>query len=201
MKDTRKIRVLIILGCLLAFLFVIGSVYVFTVVTGSKRESVIPKTQSTQSTSQIINQSDQSEDSQQSDAVEDPEIKTFLTDYFTWDLTENSVENREMKLKNQLSDSCYRQLAIESDSQSLIEAIKKYDDTKEINTSNSTQLISSKYVSSEIYQDIEQPSSYSVQVRVEQKAPYQKETKPIEKSFRLYMQDNKIIQFKEVTKQ
>lgn len=200
MRDTRKVRLLLIIGCVLAVIVAVGGFYTVNALIHSKHELVVPKKESMATTDQIVSSSESLEETHTSSVTEEPKINEFLRDYFTWELTEASVEERATTLKEQLSEPLYQQLAIESDSQALIKAIKKYDQTKEINTSNSTQLLSSQYLSSTIYQDVNQPGSYSIQVKIEQKAPYQTETRPIEKTYRLTMQDETIIQFKDVTK-
>lgn len=200
MRDTRKVRLLLIIGCVLAVIVAVGGFYTVNALIHSKHELVVPKKESMATTDQIVSSSESLEETHTSSVTEEPKINEFLRDYFTWELTEGSVEERATTLKEQLSEPLYQQLAIESDSQALIKAIKKYDQTKEINTSNSTQLLSSQYLSSTIYQDVNQPGSYSIQVKIEQKAPYQTETRPIEKTYRLTMQDETIIQFKDETK-
>ncbi|MCH1976561.1 hypothetical protein MCG01_05385 [Enterococcus hirae] len=100
-------------------------------------------------------------------------IKKFLNVYFTWDLDENSVNNRGKKLKGFMAKELYESKNIEADSETLNELIHTYKETKEINTSNSTQLISSRYVSSKVYQDTIDPNLYRINVKLQQKAPYQ----------------------------
>lgn len=121
-------------------------------------------------------------------------IKKFLNVYFTWDLDENSVNNREKVLKDFMSKELYESKNIEADSDSLNELIHTYKETKEINTSNSTQLISSRYVSSKVYQDTTDPNLYRVNVKLQQKAPYQDSASMKTETYNIHFDNDKVTQ-------
>lgn len=100
-------------------------------------------------------------------------IRNFLSVYYTWELEKDSVSDRAELLKELMSESLYEEKNIANDSEILKEMIDSFNETSEINTSNSMQLLSSQYLSSQIYQDTEDLTLYRITVRIAQKAPYQ----------------------------
>lgn len=186
MRDKRKVILfwgigigsIVLVLCALLF----SSVYLFQnnkSTTSSQMSEERPVEESTttsstvdsSTTDTVISEEDSSDSVREINSAD--KIKKFLSIYFTWDLDENSVNSREKKLKDFMSKELYESQNIEADSESLNEIIHTYKETKEINTSNSTQLISSHYVSSKVYQDTGDPNLYRVNVKLQQKAPYQ----------------------------
>lgn len=120
------------------------------------------------------------------------QLKNFLELYFSWDLTDESVDERVARLEEMINPNCFESLNIVSDSQTLKEMIATYEETKEINTSNSTQLLSSRYLSSEIYQDTADRMIFYVEVRYEQKAPYQDDAYITKESYRIILENGRV---------
>lgn len=141
-------------------------------------------------TETVISQEDSSAPVREIDSSD--KIKKFLNVYFTWDLDENSVNNREKKLKDFMAKELYESKNIEVDSEALNELIHTYKETKEINTSNSTQLISSRYVSAKVYQDTADPTLYRVNVKLQQKAPYQGSASLKNETYNIHLDKDKI---------
>ncbi|EOD7438238.1 hypothetical protein ACJQ40_002743 [Enterococcus faecium] len=187
MQDKKKVRLFWGIGigsiALILSVVIFSSVYIFhnnksTTSSQVSEERPVEESTTTSSTLDSITTTETAisgEDSSNSvrEINASDKIKKFLSIYFTWDLDESSVNSREKKLKDFMSKELYESKNIEADSESLNEIIHTYKETKEINTSNSTQLISSHYVSSKVYQDTGDPNLYRVNVKLQQKAPYQ----------------------------
>lgn len=161
----------------------------------SKKQIILPET--IQTTTNETAQSEQTTSSMK-EITENSELEDFLEVYFTWDLTEDSVSDRAIKLENMMSATCYELAEIQTNRELLTKMIQKYEKTKEINTSNSMQLVSSKYLSSQIYQDVKDPSLFYVKVKYEQKAPYQDSAFPMQGDYRVALKNGKITQIKEI---
>ena len=172
--------------------FLVGICFLSVRVMNSKKQIVLPET------TQTTNETTQSEQTTSSmkEITKNSELEEFLETYFTWKLTEESVSDRAIKLENMMSATCYDLTEIQSDKEQLTKMIQKYDKTKEINTSNSMQLVSSNYISSQIYQDTKDSSSYYAKVKIEQKAPYQESAFPMQEEVRITLRNGKITQIK-----
>ncbi|MBO1137174.1 hypothetical protein P0E66_13095 [Enterococcus faecalis] len=128
-------------------------------------------------------------------------IKKFLMIYFTWELTPKSINDRSLLLKEMMNEACYSEQKIETDSELLKEMVQIYEKKKEINTSNSIQLITSRYLSSQIYQDMSNSTIYHIKVKVEQQAPYQEKGLVLEKEGQIQFINDQVVQIKVETSQ
>ncbi len=195
MQDKRKMKLLI--GACFFLFFVIAGLLIFVgsrfmtgegQFTGSVDQSQKQTTSEyhSQESTEESNHATVSSESQSSGTQSASEsekgtetsvelLRNFFSVFYTWDLDTESVTKRQELLKGLMSEDLYEQRSIEADSEILKELITTYQKTKEINTSNSTQLLSSRYLSSQIYQDTTDANLYRVTVRFEQKAPYQDE--------------------------
>ncbi|MGX7211667.1 hypothetical protein [Enterococcus innesii] len=219
MQDKRKIRIIMGASIFLLVAIVVGLVYMTIAFMNTDSQSVQPPTQ-TQETSDrqdtlattegmLTEETASSETLQTQDSTESSVEKTESVDllrnffgvYFTWDLDEKSVSDRADLLKDLMSEELYEQKRIEADSEIIKELINTYQETKEINTSNSTQLVSSRYLSSQIYQDTADKNLYKVTVRIEQKAPYQDSPFMTEESFLVRYLGDQITEMNEVNDQ
>lgn len=194
MQDQKKVVFFLGIGILIFVGVISGLFFLFTQVKNTEKKMVIPEY--VQSSTTKESSSSTSEESKEV-VVKDAELSEFLKDYFTWELTEESINERAALLQGKLSSDCYTALGIESERIEMIKMIQKYNETKEINTSNSTQLLSSRYITSTIYQDTANSSKYYVQVKLDQKAPYQQTSNPIDKAYRIIVIDGEIIQLQE----
>ncbi len=102
------------------------------------------------------------------------------------------MNERADLLQELMTDQLYVEKGIEADSEVLKELIDTFNETNEINTSNSMQLLSSRYLSSQIYQDTNDQTLYRITVRVAQKAPYQDAPFIIEESYHLRFEDDQV---------
>lgn len=224
MQDKRKIRLFLSIGGLFVVIVLGGLIYFGIRVLDSERQ-IAPATSTTVATSDLLDSKEtsfsiteqstrttestrnsvaqtessvnDSSSSEKKDATE--AVKKFLSVYYTWKLQEKSVSDRAKLLKEQMSKECYEAQSIEADSEQLKELIQTYEKKKEINTSNSTQLVSSRYLSSQIYQDTTDHHLYNIKLKIDQKAPYQKSGTVLSKEFQLRYSDNKVTQIKDVT--
>lgn len=193
MRDKKKMNLFLGIGFTVFIVFLVGLCFLSVRVMNSKKQIVLPET--TQTTTNETTQSEQTTSSMK-EITENSELEEFLETYFTWELTEESVSDRAIKLENMMSATCYDLTEIQSDKEQLTKMIQKYDKTKEINTSNSMQLVSSNYLSSQIYQDTKDSSSYYAKVKTEQKAPYQESAFPMQEDVRITLRNGKITQIK-----
>lgn len=222
MQDKRKMRLFLSLGGLFLVVVLGGLIYLGVQVikatqtsnqgrenstiqeqkldstqTSDAVEKILNSTETTTSATESTSMTTTSVSSEQLDSTQ--EVKKFLSVYYTWELEEKSVTDRAKLLKEQMTKDCYEAQTIESDSELLKELIQTYNKKKEINTSNSTQLVSSRYLSSQVYQDTTDKNVYNVKVKIEQKAPYQKSGTILSKELQLRYLDNKVTRLKEVT--
>lgn len=205
MRDKKKVILfwgigigsIVLVFCALLF----SSVYLFQnnkSTTSSQVSQERPVEESTTTSSTLDSSTTETAISQEDSSVPAREmdssdtIKKFLNVYFTWDLDENSVNNREKKLKDFMAKELYESKNIEADSEALNELIHTYKETKEINTSNSTQLISSRYISAKVYQDTIDPTLYKVNVKLQQKAPYQGSASLKTETYSVYFDKDKV---------
>ncbi len=223
MQDKRKIRLFLSIGGLFVVIVLGGLIYLGIRVLDSEKQitpatnttvtksntfdstqssfSSEQSTRTTESTQRSVSQTESSvNDSSHSEKKDATEaVKKFLSVYYTWELQDKSVSDRAKLLKEQMSKDCYEAQAIEADSEQLKELIQTYEKKKEINTSNSTQLVSSRYLSSQIYQDTTDQHLYNIKLKIDQKAPYQKTGTVLSKELQLRYSDNKVTQIKDVT--
>lgn len=207
MRDTRKIGLLSLILVVVVF-FIVFSIYLGLQSFSSKNKAridsdtlLVNDSYSSEVTESYRSETSNTESEKQASSSEEQqtkELERFLEQYFTWSLTEESVQTRADDLELLMSQLCYEQQHILSDSEELVELIKKYEETKEINTSNSIQLVSSQYIDSQIYQDTTDPTLFFVKVQMEQQAPYQESGYLIKKEFHIRFSDGIITQMNEI---
>lgn len=213
MQDIRKLRLIVGLGfitsiLIFSFLFLV----VIRFINAEPPSLEVPnQTQSSQVETQeskteessrvaLVDGSSEDETTQTTEAIrpavreadDTSNIRNFLSIYFTWELEEDSVNERADLLQELMTDQLYEEKGIEADSEVLKELIDTFNETNEINTSNSMQLLSSRYLSSQIYQDTNDQTLYRITVRVAQKAPYQDAPFIIEESYHLRFEDDQV---------
>ncbi|GMC02532.1 hypothetical protein K5E_21970 [Enterococcus thailandicus] len=209
MQDKKKIK--LIWGIGIGSVVIIFSVLIFMgiqLLNGSKQidapqmnQKIEIESQSTNSSNSDITMSHDSSETSEREINSTDRIKKFLNVYFTWELEEGSIDDRAKSLKELMSEELYAIKSVEADSEALKELIKTYEETKEINTSNSIQLVSSRYISSKIYQDTNDSNLYRVNVKLEQKAPYQKSGAMTDEDYTLHFENDKVTQIEKVNNQ
>lgn len=213
MQDKRKLRLIVGLGfitsiLIFSFLFLVviqfknaepPSLEVPNQTQSSQVETQESKTEESSRVA-LVDGSSEDETTQTTEAIrpavreadDTSNIRNFLSVYFTWELEEDSVNERADLLQELMTDQLYEEKGIEADSEVLKELIDTFNETNEINTSNSMQLLSSRYLSSQIYQDTNDQTLYRITVRVAQKAPYQDAPFIIEESYHLRFEDDQV---------
>lgn len=119
-------------------------------------------------------------------------ITQFAQLLTTWDLTKTSIEQRASKLQNVMTDSAYEALNAETNAKTLESQLDIYNKTKQINTTNSTALVSRSYVSSTIFQDTTEKDRYQLEVTYKEKLIYQKEGYTMSAKYALVMDGDKV---------
>lgn len=215
MQDKRKFRLLAGLGVVISALIFIGLILLVghfmnaepptlevpNQIQSSQTESQETRTEESSRVALVGGSSSSKEETIQTTESSRPpvrevdevsNIRNFLSVYFTWELQEDSVTERAELLQELMTEKLYEEKEIEADSEVLKELIDTFNETNEINTSNSMQLLSSRYLSSQIYQDTNDETLYRVTVRIAKQAPYQDAPFMIEEVYHLRFEDNHV---------
>lgn len=97
--------------------------------------------------------------------ISEKEVLTqFLEDFSTVKLDNDSISHRAEDLKKSMTEAAYQANYVEQDSDELKSLLSKYEKTKQIDTSNSTQLVSKQYLESNLYLNANAPGQYYVEL-------------------------------------
>ena len=134
--------------------------------------------------------SSSSESSKQTSEKE--RLTDFLTDFSTVKLDNESIDNRAKLLKNSMTEAAYQTNYIEQDSNELKTLLSKYEKTKQIDTSNSTQLVAKKYLESNLYLNANVSGQYYVELYYTATPIYETKGYTMEAKYNITVIDNKI---------
>ncbi len=215
MQDKRKFRLLVGVGVVTSALIFIGLILLVVhfmnaeppalevpnQIQSSQAESQETRTEESSRVALVDGSSSSKDETVQTTESSRPpvrevdevsNIRNFLSVYFTWELQEDSVTERAELLQELMTEKLYDEKEIEADSEVLKELIDTFNETNEINTSNSMQLLSSRYLSSQIYQDTNDETLYRITVRIAKQAPYQDAPFMIEEAYHLRFEDKHV---------
>lgn len=126
-------------------------------------------------------------------AAEKENISTFLTNYVTYDLTVNSVLERNTKLSEVMTKESFKTAQIQDKSDSMTALVNKWQTTREVDTSNGdVQLVSQKYQSAKVTPDQETKGRYYVELHFIQTPATTKQAEKMVEMLWLTTQDDKV---------
>lgn len=199
MIDEKK-RKRYIIGIVLIGILFVGTI-VFATLNYSKKttatepvktsKSTVKKSSSVEQSSEETKSSSSESSSKQSDTEK---LNEFLKIYKTQELKDSSIEDRSVALKNLMTEKAYKDNGIADTVTVLKSLLKTFNETKEINTSNSTALVEQKYVRSSVYQDSSIKSQYYVEVYYTERLIYQKEPYGMVQKMNISMSNGKVAQ-------
>lgn len=163
--------------------------------TSQSQSISISQKQSThhQSSAQHHSSDSKSSSSESSKQTSEKERLTdFLTDFSTVKLDNESIDNRAKLLKNSMTEAAYQTNYIEQDSNELKTLLSKYEKTKQIDTSNSTQLVAKKYLESNLYLNANVSGQYYVELYYTATPIYETKGYTMEAKYNITVIDNKI---------
>lgn len=199
MVDNKKKKKLIIIAVLIVVFIVGGMLVAIMTNTGSNDVKTAPK--SSQSTSKVSSKEKANESGQLSTSASSSSsskennvenVTLFLKDYFTWDLTNSSIDKRTENLKPLMTNKAYADNGIVQNGEQLKSLLKTFNETKEVDTSNSTALVSRKYVRSNVYQDASKKSMFYTEVYFKEKLIYQKDYYAMVAKYNITMENGKV---------
>lgn len=125
--------------------------------------------------------------------LSDKEVLTqFLEDFSTVKLDNDSISHRADELKKSMTEAAYQANYVEQDSDELKSLLSKYEKTKQIDTSNSTQLVSKQYLESNLYLNANVPGQYYVELYYTETPIYESKGYKIVAKYEITIVDNKI---------
>ncbi|MDT2861054.1 MULTISPECIES: hypothetical protein [Lactococcus] len=201
MIDNKKRRNIIVGICLVVALVVIAIVFaVVNIFNGNHKAAIpTPKTsistkQSTKETSESSEKDSTSSEEQDTDKEATPKenLQNFIKSYVTYDLNDNSIQKRASYLETLMTHQAYASSYIAQDAQTLSAMVKTYKKTKQINTSNSTQLVARSYKKGSIYQSSDDKNKYFVEIEYLETPIYQKEGYMVDSKYDVTMDENKV---------
>lgn len=146
-----------------------------------------------QSSAQHHSSNSKSSSSESSKQTSEKERLTdFLTDFSTVKLDNEAIDNRAKLLKNSMTEAAYQTNYIEQDSNELKTLLSKYKKTKQIDTSNSTQLVAKKYLESNLYLNANVSGQYYVELYYTATPIYETKGYTMEAKYNITVIDNKI---------
>lgn len=146
-----------------------------------------------QSSAQHHSSNSKSSSSESSKQTSEKERLTdFLTDFSTVKLDNESIDNRAKQLKESMTEAAYQTNYIEQDSNELKTLLSKYEKTKQIDTSNSTQLVAKKYLESNLYLNANVSGQYYVELYYTATPIYETKGYTMEAKYNITVIDNKI---------
>ncbi|MDT2867881.1 hypothetical protein [Lactococcus lactis] len=119
-------------------------------------------------------------------------LTQFLEDFSTVKLDNGSISHRAKDLKKSMTEAAYQANYVEQDSDELKSLLSKYEKTKQIDTSNSTQLVSKQYLESNLYLNANVPGQYYVELYYSETPIYEQKGYKIEAKYEITLIDNKI---------
>lgn len=125
--------------------------------------------------------------------ISEKEVLTrFLEDFSTVKLDNDSISHRVDDLKKSMTEAAYQANYVEQDSDELKSLLSKYEKTKQIDTSNSTQLVSKQYLESNLYLNANAPGQYYVELYYTATPVYETKGYTMEAKYNVTVVDNKI---------
>ncbi|ARE13485.1 hypothetical protein LLUC08_1153 [Lactococcus lactis subsp. lactis] len=119
-------------------------------------------------------------------------LAQFLEDFSTVKLDNDSISHRAEDLKKSMTETAYQANYIEQDSDELKSLLSKYEKTKQIDTSNSTQLVSKHYLESNLYLNANVPGQYYVELYYTAIPVYETKGYTMQAKYNVTVVDNKI---------
>ncbi|RZI47867.1 hypothetical protein [Lactococcus kimchii] len=119
-------------------------------------------------------------------------LTQFLEDFSTVKLDNDSIDNRAKLLKESMTEAAYQANYIVQDSNELKSLLSKYEKTKQIDTSNSTQLVARKYLESNLYLNANVSGQYYVELYYSETPIYESKGYKIVAKYEITIVDNKI---------
>jgi len=119
-------------------------------------------------------------------------LTQFLEDFSTVKLDNDSIDNRAKLLKESMTEAAYQANYVAQDSDELKSLLSKYEKTKQIDTSNSTQLLSKQYLESNLYLNANASGQYYVELYYTATPIYESKGYTMEAKYNVTVVDNKI---------
>ncbi|MQQ80504.1 hypothetical protein GFV15_05990 [Lactococcus lactis] len=119
-------------------------------------------------------------------------LTQFLEVFSTVKLDNDSISHRAEDLKKSMTEAAYQANYVEQDSDELKSLLSKYEKTKQIDTSNSTQLVSKQYLESNLYLNANVPGQYYVELYYTETPIYELKGYKIIAKYEITIVDNKI---------
>lgn len=119
-------------------------------------------------------------------------LTQFLEVFSTVKLDNDSISHRAEDLKKSMTEAAYQANYVEQDSDELKSLLSKYEKTKQIDTSNSTQLVSKQYLESNLYLNANVPGQYYVELYYTETPIYESKGYKIIAKYEITIVDNKI---------
>lgn len=119
-------------------------------------------------------------------------LTQFLEVFSTVKLDNDSISHRAEDLKKSMTEAAYQANYVEQDSDELKSLLSKYEKTKQIDTSNSTQLVSKQYLESNLYLNANAPGQYYVELYYTATPVYETKGYTMEAKYNVTVVDNKI---------
>lgn len=201
MIDNKKRRTILLVIGLLVMVVVLAIGFSIVNLWNGKHQTSLPaskisvsKKQSTKETSSMTKEEKSSSEAQDTIKEVTPKenLQNFIKSYLTYDLNETSIQKRASYLETLMTSQAYVTNYILQDAQTLSAMVKTYQKTKEINTSNSTQLVARSYKKGTFYQSSSDKNQYFVEVEYLEIPIYQKEGYLVESKYDVTMDGNKV---------
>ena len=202
MINRKKLTIVIGVGLGILLVLIVGVVFAVGIINKQRLSNEFPKkvAQSTMfktSQSSKTNASTKSSESTSTSSRNTPNqnqvVETFLKTYLTWNLTPSSIDQRTQRLQSLMTTSCYQANNILQDATQLKALLTIYQKTKQIDTSNSTALVSRQYLNSNIYQNANSQNQYYVDVTYTETPVYQKTGYTMEAKYNLTIEEGQVL--------
>ena len=120
-------------------------------------------------------------------------ISQFLMTNVTYDLTVSSILDRSNTLSKLMTQEAYKQLKVQSTTDSLVAMTNKWLTTKQVDTSSGeVQLVSQKYQSASVTPSASEPHRFYVELHYDETPVTTKETQSKTQLLWLSVTDNKV---------
>ena len=200
MISKKKLSIVIVAGIGLATILLLAIVLAVKTVnkqrTNNKKStshSLVLSKSATESGSTIQSDNTKTSPTQSSSSLSQKEaLEQFLEVYSSWKLENSSIDSRANKLQDLMTSTAYQNNYISDDAQHLKDFLSNYQKTKQINTSNSTLLVSRQYSKSNIYLDANKDNQYYVELYYTETPVYQSSGYTIEAKYNISMIDNQV---------
>lgn len=120
-------------------------------------------------------------------------LTQFLETFSTWKLNNTSIDNRAKALQTLMAPLAYQSNYIKEEADQLKLLLERYQKTKQIDTSNSTQLVSRQYERSNLYLNANSQGQYYVELYYYETPVYQTTGYTIEAKYNITMNGNQVV--------